>query len=86
MTDTDTATVEAHLDLSQNHEAGLIPMATVLFIEALAAERDKLRAENRELQMQMIANDGQAQEAYEAQVALKAENERLRALIAEGEG
>ena len=84
MTKTDTATVEKLCgvlqayrggDYSSNEDAADLASRT---LRALAAERDKLRAENRDLQLQMIANDGQAQEAYEAQVALKAENERLR--------
>ena len=86
MTKTDTATVEA---LASAAEARFLCWSLgsrgpewiqshAATLRALAAERDKLLAENRELQLQMIANDGQAQEAYEAQVGLKAENERLR--------
>jgi hypothetical protein len=42
--DTTTAAILAHLDIGDNHEAGLIPMATQVRLLALAAERDKLAA------------------------------------------
>ena len=43
--DTTPEAVERHLDVSHNHEAGLIPVATRNMLRALAAERDALRAE-----------------------------------------
>jgi hypothetical protein len=45
--DTTTAAIKSHLDTSENHEAGLIPMATQARILALAAERDKLAGQLR---------------------------------------
>ena len=36
-----TEAVERHLDVSHNHEAGLIPVATRAMLRALAAERDQ---------------------------------------------
>ncbi len=59
-------------------------------VPALAAERDaiaarlaEVEAQKREMALQSLADLGQAQEAYEAQLAAEDENARLRAELAE---
>lgn len=47
--------------------------------EQLAAENEALRAQLREMALDVLAASGQAQEAYEAQLAAEAEAARLRA-------
>lgn len=47
--------------------------------EELAAENEALRAQLREMALDVLAASGQAQEAYEAQLAAEAEAARLRA-------
>ncbi|GHC12722.1 hypothetical protein GCM10007291_07530 [Gemmobacter nanjingensis] len=70
--DTNKEAVERHLTLDDNHEAGLIPMATQILLRALTAERDAQTARA---------------DAAEAEVArLTAENERLSSLVDSAEG
>ncbi len=44
MTDISKEAAEDHLNISVNHEAGLIPIATQIFIRALAARIAELEA------------------------------------------
>jgi hypothetical protein len=46
---------------------------------ALRDALDKAEADKKELALQVIASDGQAQDAYEAQVKAEAERDALRA-------
>ena len=46
--------------------------------EQLAAENEALRAQLREMALDVLAASGQAQEAYEAQLAAEAERDALR--------
>jgi hypothetical protein len=55
-------------------------------IEGLLARISALTAENRESAMQALASTGQAQEAYEAQLAAEAEVATLRDRLARMEG
>ena len=48
--DTSAEAVEQHLNLSDNHEAGLIPVGTVRLLRALAAERDALATRLAEME------------------------------------
>ena len=52
--------------------------ALTLRIEALEAERDKLKADLTETLMQSLSDLGQAQDAYEAQRKAEAERDRMR--------
>lgn len=40
--------IEAHLDISQNHEAGLIPIGTQVFLRRLAAHTQRVNAKELE--------------------------------------
>lgn len=55
-------------------------------IAALTAQVVELQAEKREMALQELASLGQAQEAYEAQLAAEAETARLRDRLARMEG